>query len=350
MKRFSLLLSLIATCSALACQKDFNLSQVQWVPTMEDVLELDTEEIKLLVFFLEDPMHLDKGKGVEKFEEIGRLVEPRKIEMVMETIEEDSTICGCEDECAHIHMWLTWMGVVNKDNQGFLINIGLNHSKERVEWWARYSNRLYDVLVEYGIIEPPKKHIFVNEPNLVHFKAPPQPHLRRKPRVITTFLERDLDQIYMKVEPNTEPVYVKVDPNSPEVYIAVDSNLALMYVRELLPAVNAMKEQSEELMDQSKWLIQALDRCLKKLEAEKGLQPIITESEDYMKRIKPSKVEPLPYTKPQIKPLPEIPDISRLRALMNLHCLATSGVLNLTRENIKSFEERMKRLEAYLEK
>lgn len=346
MKQFSLILSLIAMCTALACQENFNLSQVQWAPTMEDVM--DEHDIKMLVFFRDDPMRQDKG--IDRFEKIGRLTDPTKIKKVMESIEEDSNDCEYKDECAHMYMWPHWMGVVNKNNQGFLINVGFNHAEERVEWWARYSERLYDVLVEYGIIQPPKKGIFVHDPNVIHFEAPPRNHLQKKPRVITTFRERDSDQFYIKIDPSETPVYVQVDPNSPGVYIAVDSNWAQLCLKELLPGINVMKERSEELMAQKRWLTQTLDRCLKKLEAEKGLQPIINDPNDYMNRFKPSQPGPVPYTKPQTKPLPETSNIGKLRALVNLHCFALGSFINSTRESIKSFEKRMQRVEVHLEK
>jgi len=245
-------------------------------------------------------------------------------------------------------MWPHWMGIVNKNNQGFLINVGFNHAEERVEWWARYSERLYDVLVEYGIIQPPKKGIFVHDPNVIHFEAPPRNHLQKKPRVITTFRERDSDQFYIKIDPSETPVYVQVDPNSPGVYIAVDSNWAQLCLKELLPGINVMKERSEELMAQNRWLTQTLDRCLKKLEAEKGLQPIINEPNDYMNRFKPSQPGPIPYTKLQTKPLPETSNISRLRALVNLHCFSLVSFIYSARESIKSFEKRMQRVEVSL--
>lgn len=346
MKRISILVSLIIIGSVSACPRECDLSKVQWAPTMEDVM--DEPDIKMLVFFRDDPMRL--GSGVERFEEIGRLVDKEKIETVVESIEEDSTPCECEDQCAHMYAWPTWMGVVNRKNQGLLINLGWNHTEERVEFISCYSVRLYDMLVEYGIIKPPKKNMFVNNPNIVHFEAPPQNHLQKKTKVITAFRERDLDQFYIEVDPNTTPVYVQVDPNLPAVYIAVDPNLAHVYLRKLLPGINIMKEKSEELMAQNRWFKDTLDGCLKKLEEEEGLPPMVSEPNDYVNRWKPTEPEILPYTKPQIKPFPETPDIHKLSVLINLHCLATDMFIYSTRENIRRFEQRMERLENYQEK
>jgi TPR repeat protein len=330
-------------CSVLAGQENFDLSQVQWAPTMEDVM--DEPDIKMLVFFRDD--HMRQGRGVDRFEEIGRLTDPAKIEKVMETIEEDANACEYEDECAQIYMGPTWMGMVNKNNQGFLINVGWNHVEERVEWWGRYSNRLYDILVEYEIIKPPKKPIFINDPNLIYFKPPQPNHLYKKPRVITTSRERDLEKFYVKVDPNATPVYVQVDPNSPAVYVAVDPNSAHIYLKELLPGINAMKDASGELMAQNKWLKETLDVCLNKLEAEKRSQPIISDPNDYVNRGKPAEPNDLPYERLQTEPLPETTDIMKLNALINRHCVATNMAIYSIRENIKRFERRMNLLKNY---
>lgn len=328
-------------CFISSCQDNANSSRVLWTPTMEDVL--DKPDIKMIIFFREDPML--QGKVVDRLEEIGRLTDPAKVENVMESIEEYSKVCGEEDDCAHMYMWPTWMGVVNKNNQGLLINVGWNHINERVEWWGRYSNQLYEVLVEYGIIKPPKQPIFLNDPNMIKFKIPKDNFKQKKPRVITTFRERDLENFYIKVDPNTTPVYVQVDPNSPAVYVAIDSGSMYVLLKELLLGINLMKNASEELMAQNRWLKNTLNRCLKKLEAEKGLQAIVPEPKGYMNNMKPVEPNALPYVKPQEESFPEIPDITRLGALINLHCLATNSYIYSTRENIKSLESRIERLE-----
>lgn len=349
MNRILLLLSLIVLNSPTAYANNLDISKVQWAPTMEDVL--DETDIKLLVFFRKKPIGYDKCKGIDKFEEIARITNSQKIETVMKSIEEDSNACGCEDKCGNMFIWPTWMGIVNKNNQGFLINVGWNHLEERVEWWGSYSDRLYDVLVEYGIIKPTEKNLFVRDPNVIRFTVPSKNHLQKKSRVITTFMERDLDQLYIEIDPNTTPVYVKVDPNTPGVYIAVDSNVVLECVKKLSPAINMMSDQPIEFMAQNRWLAQILDRYLEKFETERGLQPIADDSKDYLHQFKPSRTKGVPYAKPQTKPLlKETPDINKVRASMNLQCLAAKFFLNCSRENIKNFEKRLKRLEDYPEK
>lgn len=340
MKRFSLLLSLIAMCLVLAGQENFDLSQVQWAPTMEDVM--DEPDIKMLVFFRDD--HMRQGKGIDRFKEIGRLTEPAEIEKVMETIDEDANVCEYEDGCARIFMGPIWMGMVNKYDEGFLINIGWNHVEERVEWWGFYSNQLYEILVEYGIIKPPKKRIYVNEPNVVRFEPPQPNHLHKKPRTITTSRERDLEQFYIGVDPNTTPVYVQVDPESPKIYIAVDPNSAHIYLKDMLPKINFMQDSTEELMSQNRWLRGALDVCLNKLEAEKKGQPVTVGPSDYVSQGKPTDPNEMPYEKIQTEPLPETTDIAKLNALINFHCVASNMAIYSIRQDIKRFERRMNRL------
>ena len=146
-----------------------------------------------------------------------------------------------------------------------------------------------------------------------------------------------------------EPVYIKVYPNSPKVYIAVDSNLAHIYIRKLLPAVNIMKYNSEELMAQNRWLKDALNNCLTKLETEKGFQTIPNEPNDNFGRLKQTGTEFVPYAKLPEKPLPEAADINRLSSAIYLHCSATNMFINSTLEAIKVFEQRMKHIGADFE-
>jgi TPR repeat protein len=327
-------------CSVSAGQKNFDLSQIQWAPTMEDVM--DEPRIKMLVFFNEGHMH--EGKGIDRFEEIGRLTDPVKIKKVMEKIE-DANVCEYEDGCAQIFMGPTWMGVVSKDDQGFLINVGWNHVKERVEWWGRYSKQLYDILIDYGIIQPPKNPIYVNEPNLVHLE-PPQPNrMHEKPRVITITRERDLENFYMRVDPKTTPVYVQVDPESPEVYVAVDPNSAHIYLKDILPKINFMRDASGELMAQNRWLAGALNVCLDQLEAERQQRLIKVSPSDYVSQGKPMDPNEMPYKKTQTQPLPETTDVMKLNALINLHCRGENMYIYPMREYIKRVEQRMSHIQ-----
>jgi TPR repeat protein len=323
-------------CSVLADEGNFDLSQVQWAPTMEDVM--DEPGIKMLVFFEEN--HMPEGKGIDRLRETGRLTDTVKIKKVMEKIE-DANVCENEDGCAQVFMGPTWMGVVNKDDQGYLINVGWNHAKERVEWWGRYSKQLYDILIDYGIIQPPKNPIYVNEPNLVHLE-PPQPNrMHEKPRVITITRERDLENFYVRFDPKKTPVYVQVDPESPEVYVAVDSNLAHMNLKELLPGINRMKDASEELSAQNIWLAKALNVCLDQLEAKRQQRSIKVSPSDYVSKGKPMDPNVMPYEKAQTSPFPETMDIEKLGILINTHCSFRNSSIRSMREYIKRVEQRM---------
>jgi len=237
--------------------------------------------------------------------------------------------------------------MVNKYSEGFLININYNHMEERVEWWGRYSRQLYDMLVEYGIIQPPKKPIYINSPDSVRFEPPQPDQLREKPRDITIVRQRDLEQFYINIDPNKTPVYVRVSPESPEVYVAVDPNSAHIYLKDMLPKINFMRDASGELVAQNKWLMGALDVCLNKLEAERKQQPVKVSPSDYVSQGRPMEPNVMPYEKVQYGTLPETADIGKLNALINLHCLAENMFIYSVRDNIKRFERRMNRLKSY---
>jgi len=342
-----LMVLVVGSCSA--CGVD--VSKVEWAPTMDDVME--EPNIKLVVFLRDRGITPEGGLGgVKDWEEIGRIEEHEKVEQIMGAIEMGD-VCPAADNC--VEVWDTWMGVVNGKNQGLLINIGFNELKERVEWWGRYSEELYDVLVKYGIVKPAKKPIFVNEPDVVHFEAPPEGDLQKEVKVITITRGQDLEQMYMKIDPNVMPVYVKVDPKMPGVYIAVDSNLADTYLRELLPGINLMKEASEELMAQNRWLSDRLNKCIERLESERGLGRI---PRKYELRLRgdpnvaeeyPEGHEPffIPYERAVCEPFAEdAKSIRLLAALVNLHVASLRMYLASAGDWIENFEERLVRIDA----
>jgi hypothetical protein len=232
------------------------------------------------------------------------------------------------------------MGIVNRNNIGFLINIDFNHSEETIEWAGCCSTQLYDILIKYGIVKPSPKHIFINDPDSIRFEKPQQEYMKSKPRIITTYRERDLNKYYIKVDPNITPVYVQVDPNSPAVYIAVDQNMADFYLKEIIHGIDKMIENSAELIAQNKRLINNLDICLKKLEAENNMQLKNEPNAIYWNASEAN----LPYIVPQIESLPHTADIAKLTATINLNSLALNMNIYGTRESIMSFQKRLDKI------
>ena len=228
--------------------------------------------------------------------------EPEKIERIVEALEMGD-YCRYEDEC--VSLWDTWLGVVNKKNQGFLVNLGWQHWTKRVEWRTHYSEELYDILVEYGIIKPPK-HCFKEFP--------------------------------------------KIDPNSEQVCLIV-----------LTAPIKRTAELTTELMTQNRWLRRSLDKCLEKLEAERGLEPIPLPLEcglplrgdPNLADKYPQTSEPffVPYESPKIEPfLADKPsNIRMLIAMMNMRSMSVKQHITITDDWIENFEKRLKRLEDHLE-
>ncbi len=96
---------------------------------------------------------IKKGRLVPALKEIARVDDPDKIERIQEAFQVGHC-CQCQDDC--VPLWPTWMGAINKNNQGLLINLGWQHRAKRVEWRTHYSEELYDILAEYGIIRQRK--------------------------------------------------------------------------------------------------------------------------------------------------------------------------------------------------
>jgi len=128
------------------------LSKVRWSPTIEDVI--NEPNIKFIVFLKDRGITPEGNLGtIKDWQEIGRIDDPRKIERIQEAFE-TAHCCRCEDDC--VNQWPTWIGAVNKNNQGLLINFGWQNWSKRAEWRTHYSEELYKILVEYQIIKPEK--------------------------------------------------------------------------------------------------------------------------------------------------------------------------------------------------
>jgi hypothetical protein len=152
MKTLILFLGLILLSVTSCSPNKLNPSNVQWAPTIEDVAR--EPDVKMVVFLRDNGITPEGNLApIKDWEEIGRIEEPEKIERVIEAFE-TGHCCRCEDDC--VPLWSTWMGVINKKNQGLLINLGWQHWTKRVEWRTHYSEELYNILTEYGIIRPQK--------------------------------------------------------------------------------------------------------------------------------------------------------------------------------------------------
>lgn len=134
----------------------------------------------------------------------------------------------------------------------------------------------------------------------------------------------------------------------------------------LVLCVETSRKQALELMAQHKWLKHRLDKCLEKLEAERGLMPIPVENPaanmyalrrggkiDPNETLKYAKYAPkpdpfyVPYEEPNQRGLPtdghyEIPTIT---ALLGLQCTATAMYMSDSKNWIENFEKRLKRLD-----
>jgi len=144
--------------------------------------------------------------------------------------------------------------------------------------------------------------------------------------------------------------------NDPQQYVLVrfDPNSANTFVTALLPTVNQISEYNTRLRAQEAWLVRNFDKCLKKLEAERGLKPILPKYSRPF-RSDPNSTFPVepwyePYESPLWYPM-ETP--SGVKMLMCWLGIYSSDMHNRTfgiNDRIENFEQRMKRLDEHLNK
>jgi hypothetical protein len=136
------------------------------------------------------------------------------------------------------------------------------------------------------------------------------------------------------------------------------------FVKSILPQVNMMCDQTRELSAENRWLKRSFDKCIEKLEAERGLEPIpIKPLFDFDRHLKnydtnhTAKIsnkmnEPFftPYKIPVSEPIElrrnDVDNIARVRALMGLRIMAVQMAMYSENNRMINFEERLKRLDA----
>ncbi|HEY4760274.1 MAG TPA: hypothetical protein VIH42_06825 [Thermoguttaceae bacterium] len=138
MKQMVLLVSL-CLLSFVSCRSNsLDLSKVRWAPTFDDVARKDN--IKMFVFLYDD------AEEIKDCTEFARISDPEKIKRIQEALEMASpdTLGGCA--------WLTKMALIDEKHQGLILKFGWDDKSKKVEFIGGYSEELYDLLVEYGVI------------------------------------------------------------------------------------------------------------------------------------------------------------------------------------------------------
>lgn len=147
---------------------------------------------------------------------------------------------------------------------------------------------------------------------------------------------------------DSEYVCLKHDPNSSQAFITA-----------ILPQLDAMNKQTRKLVSQHKWFRDSLNKCLRAIEVEKGLEPIplsikyplpFKEGPNHINEYI-SKDEPLfmPYEGPNAISLGEPNNIHILKALLNLQILSANMSMANANDWIENFEKRLQRIEDHLE-
>jgi len=141
-----------------------------------------------------------------------------------------------------------------------------------------------------------------------------------------------------------EPQYVsvRIDPNSADAFI-----MAMTH------AMNQVAECDHQLMTRIAWIRNSLDKCLEKLEKEKGLEPIARKGETIAAYpdanfILPSKPWYEPYDQGQWHAAMTFNNVNTMIGTMNFWSLNKCNQSKGIDDYIENFEQRMKRLEKYM--
>lgn len=133
--------------------------------------------------------------------------------------------------------------------------------------------------------------------------------------------------------------------------VRIDPNSANTFVIALMPSINRMDECQNRLIAQTAWLRTNLDKCLKELESERGLEPILLK-EDLFSGREPNFISPPeswyePYESEKWHPVGTPNSVSALVLMMNLSSLNICSQAGVRDSWIENFEQRMKRLGEY---
>jgi hypothetical protein len=139
----------------------------------------------------------------------------------------------------------------------------------------------------------------------------------------------------------THYVRVRIDPNSADIFVTATT-----------PAINRMAECQNRLMTRMVWINNNLEKCLEKLESERGLEPI------------PRKGRFIPKSDPNFVPPPEqwyesyepekwhpamtFSNVNGIVLYMNLYSLNMCNQAQGMDDYIENLDQRMKRLEKYI--
>lgn len=152
---------------------------------------------------------------------------------------------------------------------------------------------------------------------------------------------------YTEISANEDdrPFYISIIPSKTN---------SKLYLMELLPGINSMYVGSEELYAQSVWIQSTLNKCLARLETQRGLEPYTPQFFPYGlgggigEEVKfPRIPEPwfVPYQPPQNNSLTETDGIAFVRVAVSNQGKGMLKRSECTAKWIENFEERMKRLE-----
>ena len=131
------------------------------------------------------------------------------------------------------------------------------------------------------------------------------------------------------------------------------------FITTIIPMLDITNKLTQRVRSQYFWSRNSLDKCIRTIEIEKGLEPIPLSTRDFPLFETDTnntykyhlEGEPLyiPYESPELSTLKYMDDMRKLRACLNLNAMALSMCMQDANDRIENLEKRLKRLEAPLD-
>jgi hypothetical protein len=130
--------------------------------------------------------------------------------------------------------------------------------------------------------------------------------------------------------------------SSDYIYVGFEPETSQMYNAVIIPPINTIDKNSRELMQQNKWLIKQLDKCLTLVEKNKNLKPLPLEPHRPLTAYPNRTIEQNPETTEAIT---EVEDLKMLLCLLNMRNMFLIHQIDNCNNRIHNFKLRIDRLE-----
>ena len=154
-----------------SCNSD--ISKIQWAPVVEDVTS--NSELKMIVLIEGDIRRIDQCSVLAK------ITDKNKVFKIDAALNDARYVCRSYDPFIPKanQKAICFVGETDQSSLiGYIMRIDWDTEKKKVRFAGGYSENLYKILAEYGVIEPEKRLAvmsFSSDPELKKIKFAPMP-------------------------------------------------------------------------------------------------------------------------------------------------------------------------------